>query len=260
LEDDQGSAGTLGKVFYRAEAQAIMKYILERRPSKDFHKKPPEVKLSQVKTPFSLTPKAPQLDAKPGEATIAGMEFLKWIQWGLENEKFMINQAPILLIPGGLLLSSDIFKLFVKENPQFRSAKAVQESFAKLGFHDPSPNGQHTQTYFNPHNQLQVQGMLINNPNLLLPESFRVVSPAYAIQNLGAPIPTSQVNLANTQSMTPQALEMASDLQVPYAQMAITGIYSTAPNMYIAANGRLVPEAPRDVPTPPTPQPTTTTR
>lgn len=99
-----------------------------------------------------------------------GIEFVHWLQQGLASGALMINKAPLFAVPGGVLMSVDAFKLFVRENPDFKNWQAVQKGFESLGLHEHSPDGASTGKFEQLKNQQVVSGIALGvHSSVILP-------------------------------------------------------------------------------------------
>ncbi len=250
LDDDQRGAGTLGIALWRADAQAI-KADFDRMPVKEF-KAPEAYKLSQMSSTFSPNIPTGDADAKPGEATVAGREMLKWLCQRLGEQSIMNNKSPLFYVPGGLLMNADMFKYFMSDainadflrrNPQYRTWQSVRESFIQMGIHENGPGNQATQTFIKTSDNSQMQGVVLNNLNLVLPEQFKVMPPqsAAAIAAELTMAPTAELNQPRT--MTATQLASSASLPLEFAKVASASIANQA--RYIATNGKMIAQPAR---------------
>lgn len=174
LVDDTRAGGTLGPVIVRADAQVIYDYFAALRHPQhhDYKHNQEPIKLSQLTTPFSHPFKSLDQANRLGEGTQAGVAFLKWLQKNIKDETLMINKAPLVYVPGGLLLSKDIFQMFTREHGEFKSWQSVQESFTKLDLHERSAEQSPIQQFIHTKTNKQVSGIVLSNLNLAIAGSI----------------------------------------------------------------------------------------
>jgi integrating conjugative element relaxase (TIGR03760 family) len=126
LNDDSRTAGTLGAIFDRADAIAIARNLHEFATKSGARGGP----YGRPGT-FIDGGGASLLDKE--RAT--GVEFINWLTESLESGKIMINKAPLLMVPGGMIMTQELFQLFVTKHPGYASWQAVQKGFLALGLH-----------------------------------------------------------------------------------------------------------------------------
>lgn len=164
LSDDWKSAGTLGALLVRADAAAMLRYFNEHLPHQPYKKS------TRIGTFVDHTHDE---SAHAHKDQTTGIEFIKWLTHELESGDMIINKLPLLLVPGGLLVSSDAFKQFVRANPQYTNWQAVQGGFLSLGLHRRNADGDHNFTFQQTNNQQIQSGILFNKYALALPPSIR---------------------------------------------------------------------------------------
>lgn len=145
LDEDEEGAGTLGAILEYADAIAIQRYL------SDFHHRmsgpgrpggsgggsggpmgrPTRMGTFVDSTPLSLAEKE----------HLMGAEFIKWLTAALANKKIMINKAPLMVVPGGLIMLPEMFQLFVREHPEYKNAQAVEKGFLSWGLHRVRQDG-----------------------------------------------------------------------------------------------------------------------
>lgn len=161
LNEDPYSAGTLGAILVRADAIAIQRYFnhFASRSYGTKNSRYGRVGTFTGGTPESLT----ELDQQ------YGIEFLVWLTNALDSKKIMINKAPLLMVPGGLLMVADIFKLFIRDNPEYKNWQAIQNGFLSLGLHHVSKDGA-TISRVEQHNNQQIhEGIVFADYAIVLP-------------------------------------------------------------------------------------------
>lgn len=142
LNEDLRSAGTLGALLIRADAIAKQRYLSEFMSKTLIHK------TGTFGRAGTFTGGTPESLADKSQAV--GVEFLNWLTDALSNGKVIVNKAPLFMVPGGMLMSQEMFQLFVKEHPEYKNWQAIQSGFLSLGLHagdvdarfEQSPNNQ----------------------------------------------------------------------------------------------------------------------
>lgn len=172
LNEDHRSAGTLGPILIRADALAIQRYFSEKN-ARDFAKDSNQSRYGRFANTF-ITPQVN--DSQTGDS-LAGIEFIKWLSSALGEAKLMINKAPLFMVPGGLLMSPEIFKLFIREHPQFKNWLAVQEGFLTMKLHASSVTGDVTQRFEQHKTQQVMSGVVLANYAAILPDKVTIVNP-----------------------------------------------------------------------------------
>ena len=212
IDEDWESAGTLGALLERADAIAIQRYILQfMRSAKDG-----KTSLSGRIGTF-IDNGADQLI----EREIAcGVEFINWLMQCLERGKLTINQSPLFMVPGGMLMSSDMFKLFVREHPEYKNWQAVQNAFLAIGVHELGPEGAVNSKFEQKSNQQIISGIVMNKFGVALPEQVQV-------QNIHTGVVSSQqalklIHNRSSSSFTQQNSHSASS---PIQQLNAKGIW-----------------------------------
>lgn len=166
LSDDWQSAGTLGAILIRADAMAIQRYF------KDFmihHVSRRGVRSARIGTFVDSSPEA--IIAKE---QMVGVEFIKWMTASLDAGQLMINKAPLLMVPGGLLICADAFKLFVRAHPEYKNWLTVQKGFESLKLHRLNSNGEALSRFEQANNQQMHEGVLFENYAIALPQTVKM--------------------------------------------------------------------------------------
>ena len=127
LNEDMSAAGILAAILERADAIAIQRDLNE-------------LLAKHVATGGSRPAKLTTfIDTAPESIIekdrILGAEFLKWLTQALEKGQFPFNKAPLLMMPAGLIMGPEIFKLFMRDHPEVRLWQAVQKGLLSLGLH-----------------------------------------------------------------------------------------------------------------------------
>lgn len=171
LDDDMRAAGTLGIIMDKADAFAINRFFQERAiAAYQAGGDPTKLISSQFNAGDDGEPAQ-----KVGDIPQEGVEFIKWLAKALGSAQLMVNKSPLLSVPGGLLMSPDLFKLFIKENPQFKSWQAVQKAFSAMGLHSLGADGQALQTFKDGKSNSSHSGVVLSAVGVVLPETFKAV-------------------------------------------------------------------------------------
>lgn len=216
LEDDSRSGGTLGMILDKADALVINRFFLEHGMA-GYQREGEFKPLQQKNTTFSVPQRDLSEHLKAGEIPQAGMEFIKWLNRSLLTGRLMVNQAPLFLVPGGLLMSPDMFKLFIREHPEFKSWLAVQTAFVQLDLHTTSPTGENTQRFNQMKSGQQLTGVVLSNVGLVLPDKVKVVNPS-----TGAVKEVNAANL-NTNKLSVSSFSRADSAAKPAQTLSQEG-------------------------------------
>ncbi|MFA6302561.1 MAG: TraI domain-containing protein [Legionella sp.] len=164
LNEDMRSAGTLGALLTRAKGLAIHRYLQEFM-LKAATKTSPYGRAGTFSggVPESLTDK---------ELAI-GVEFLEWLNKQLAAGDLIINKAPLFIVPGGLILPPEIFKLFVQSHPQYKTWLAIQKGLLSLCVHS-SGHGDDPVSRFEQINSHQMHSGVVIPVAVVVPDSVQV--------------------------------------------------------------------------------------
>jgi integrating conjugative element relaxase (TIGR03760 family) len=162
LNEDLRSAGTLGALLIRANAIAIQRYIGE------FMIKSTPNRAGRYGLGGAFSGGSDSLIAKE---QAVGVEFIKWLSKSLEEGQVMINKAPLFMVPGGMLMSQEMFQLFVRENPEYKNWQAIQQGFLSLGLHTQSNE---LSRFEQANNQQMHTGIVFSEFAVALPENIEV--------------------------------------------------------------------------------------
>lgn len=166
LSEDTGSAGMLGAILIRADAIAIQRYFNEFVLK---HAGGRAGRAGRISTFVDSTPESPE-----EKELLLGLEFLKWLSNQLDSGKIMINKAPLLSVPGGLLMSVEAFRAFVVEHPEYTNVQAVQNAFLSLKLHQMGTDGSPISRYEQNNAQNMQSGIFITNYAVILPEKMQI--------------------------------------------------------------------------------------
>jgi hypothetical protein len=103
----------------------------------------------------------------PEKERLAGLEFIHWIQNQIETGKFVLNRAPIFLVPGGVLICVEAFQLFSREydSSKNKNWNTIQQGLLALKIHRTGELGAAVSKYD------QGNGIVIAN-SIILPETL----------------------------------------------------------------------------------------
>ena len=162
LSEDARSAGTLGAILIRADAIAIQCYfnefMIKGMGSRGGRQNRIGTFVDSV--PESMTDKE----------RVLGVEFIKWLTSQLASGQIMINKAPLFLVPGGLLMSTEIYKWFVREHPEFKNWQAAQHAFLSLGLHNVGADGNAMSRFEQINTHEMHEGVVFADFAVILPE------------------------------------------------------------------------------------------
>ncbi len=167
LSEDARSAGTLGAILIRADAIAIQRYFngfmikgMGNRGGRG----------SRISTFVDTVPES--IDEKE---RIIGIEFLKWLTSKLASGLIMINKAPLFMVPGGLLMSAEMFAWFVREHPEYKNlqAQAAQNAFLSLGLHAKGIDGNVISRFEQSNTQQMHSGVVFAEYGVVLSEQVQ---------------------------------------------------------------------------------------
>lgn len=166
LNEDHHAAGTLGAILIRADAIAIQRYFSQIH-ARNYGSR--SGRYGRVSTfaggvPESISDMEQQI----------GIEFIQWLSKALGAGMIMINKPPLFMVPGGMLMCADIFKLFVREHPEFKNWQAIQTAFLSLGLHKMAADGTAISRFEQNNNQQMQSGVLFADYAIVLPPEVQV--------------------------------------------------------------------------------------
>ncbi len=166
LNEDADSAGTLGAILIRADAIAIQRYFYDLLATAAAR----SGRGNRIGTFVDNVP-----ETVP-DKRIMGVEFIKWLTEQLAKGVIMINKAPLFMVPGGMLMSEEVFKLFVREHPEFKNWQAaqVQAGFLSLGLHSLGADGNILSRFEQANTQPMQTGIVFAEYGVALPESMKI--------------------------------------------------------------------------------------
>jgi len=165
LNEDNRSAGTLGALLIRANAIAIQRFINEFMVRSAAQR-------GRYGRAGTFSGGVPESLAEKEQAM--GVEFIQWLTKSLDEGRIMINKAPLFMVPGGMLMSQEMFQLFVREHPEYKNWQAVQNGFLSLGLHTIGTDGNAVSRFEQAHNQQMHSGVVFTEYAIALPETVMV--------------------------------------------------------------------------------------
>jgi integrating conjugative element relaxase (TIGR03760 family) len=186
LHEDPYRAGTLGLVLINSDAIAIKRYL--HRLTLGGAAAGTGGRTFNRLASFSHKSKNSLIKAEQE----VGVAFIEWMVQSIESGKLMINKAPLMMVPGGLIMHSDMFKYFIRENPHFKNWQAIEMGLLNLGLHQVGPNGKTNQRFELNNGQSIIDGIVIKDYAVLLPEKAHVMNP-----NTGETYQLSSTELIN---------------------------------------------------------------
>jgi integrating conjugative element relaxase (TIGR03760 family) len=167
LNEDQRSAGTLGAILNRADSLAIQRYILE------FMSKNTSNRSGRYGRAGTFSVSVPETVAEKEQAI--GVEFIQWMIKALDEGRIMINKAPLLMVPAGMVMCQEMFQLFVRHHPEYKNWQAAQNGFLSLGLHRRNADGSNISRFEQVNNQQMYSGVVFSEYAVALPDSVEVV-------------------------------------------------------------------------------------
>ena len=167
LNEDFHGAGTLGAILIRADAIALRRYFNQLH----LHDIGARTIRDRVSTFSGGEPELiTDIESR------VGSKFIQWLNASLESGELMINKPPLLIVPGGMLMCAEIFKLFVRAHPEFKNWLAAQTGFLSLGLHHVGANGETDFRFEQSNNQQMHNGIIFAEPfyAMVFPEQVKL--------------------------------------------------------------------------------------
>ena len=204
LNEDYRSAGTLGALLIRADAIAIQRYFSEflvRNAGRAGRSRHPST--------FGGGDHESIIDKEQA----LGVEFIQWLTKSLDDGRIMINKAPLLMVPGGLLMCQEMYHLFMRDNPQYKNWQAIQKGFLSLGLHASGADGLAVSRYEQAHTEQMHSGVVFSKYAIALPASIAVNQLA-----TGKVESMSAIELAHRAQYTNQFSQQQAVVAIPSLQ------------------------------------------
>jgi integrating conjugative element relaxase (TIGR03760 family) len=164
LNEDSGSAGTLGAILDRADAIAIQRSLSELLKQMGAR----GARAGRITTFINTRPES-SLDRDK----IIGAEFINWLIGELEKGNLLIDKNYLLVVTGGMLMSTELFQFFARERPEYKNWLAIQKGFLSWGLHVHGPDGQSISRVEHHTKQLHT-GILVSQYAALLPNEMQL--------------------------------------------------------------------------------------
>ncbi len=164
LNEDAGSAGTLGAILDRADAIAIQRSLLE---PVDKSMSAQSGRPNRIGTFIDAVP-----EPSAEQERLMGAEFIKWVTEALAKGQFVINQPPFILVAGGMLMTPEVFKFFARAHPEYKNWLAIQKGFLGLGLHVKGADGTIISSV--EHDKKVLKGIVVDKYKALMPNDVRV--------------------------------------------------------------------------------------
>lgn len=206
LNEDYRSAGTLGALLIRADAIAIHRYFNE------FMLRTASIRSGRARHPVTFTGGVPESLVDKEQAL--GIEFIEWFTKAIDEGKVVINKAPLLMVPGGMLMTQELFQLFVREHPEYKNWQAIQKAFLSLGLHTPIGEGQEISRFEQAHTHQMHTGVVFSKFALALSSLVGVHLP-----NTGKEESMTAIELIHRAQYTTQFSQHHAVIAVPPLQL-----------------------------------------
>lgn len=210
LQDDLRSAGTLGAILIRADAVAIQRYFNE------FLIRNAAIRSQRQRQTGPFRTEIPETLAEKEQ--LIGLAFIHWLKQALAEGRIILNQAPLFMVPGGMLMSVETYKLFLRDNPEYKSWQAVQKSFLSLGLHAREQDNAMAR-FEQTHTQKMHSGDIFTDYALVLPDKLKVHS----------------ISTGQTSTLSALDLVYASQFYAQFAQ--IQSALKTSPLQHLSMEG-----------------------
>lgn len=159
LNDDQRSAGTLGAILGRADAAAIQRYLSELITRTRAGR--------YARTSGDILAPESEID----KDQILAAQFIQWLMHHLDKGQFVINKD-LFMVPGGMLIPPELFKLFAQEQQQ--QWQAVQQAFLSFNLHQVGMDGNVISRFEQAQTQQMLTGIVFAHYGVALPVQVQV--------------------------------------------------------------------------------------
>ncbi len=206
LSEDPHSAGMLGAILERADAIAIQRdiheYLIKNTSTGG-------ARAGRVSTFIDSTP-----ESSGEKEHLLGAEFIKWLTQELKKGLICINKIPLVVIPTGLIMSREVFQLFMKNHPEVKHWQAVQKGLISWGLHRTNADGHAISQIEDPKTQKTHEGILLENYSVVLPDEVQFHHP-----DTGKESTVSAIQVAQLQQ---------SDNPAPLSRLSLSGKWELA--------------------------------
>lgn len=169
LNEDEYSAGTLGAILIRANAIAIQRDF-NQVILRSYGSRGGRGRYGRVST---FTGGVPPESVAEIEQQL-GIEFIQWLTKALDAGKVMVNKSPLFMVPGGLLMTPEMFHLFVREHSEYKNWQAVQNGFLSLGMHSLGVDGSVNSRFEQSSNHQMIEGIVLSDYSVALPAEVQL--------------------------------------------------------------------------------------
>ncbi len=180
LDEDDRSAGSFGHVISQADADAIARSWQQTAVTD----------LVDIDSDFAgfLDNVEDRIDPHSHEDNEGKFlaDISDWIRRQLESGELLINRQHLFAVAGGLLITSDLFRLFVQNYPEYQALQSMQTAFGSgQGLISAGLQGD-LATFIHTQDGTKVSGVVLNNPHLVLPQTFKQAQANGQVQTITA--------------------------------------------------------------------------
>ena len=158
LDGDVEGSGTWGPILIQSDAEAIISFFHTLEPSPGTYSAD-GAQFTDINSMFSTDSTD---HGKGAEAVNTVKAFLEWLNKTIESGKLNMGQAPLHSVPGGLLMTEEVFKLFSKASSTYKNWQSVQAYFTGMGLHRMGPSDKPVLSYIHLLDKSKVEGVLVN--------------------------------------------------------------------------------------------------
>lgn len=166
INEDTRSAGTLGAILIRANGIAIQRYF------HDFlarHTNNRGGRFNRITTFVDSVP-----DSLVEKEQLLGIEFINWLTKSLASGILVIDKAPLMAVPGGLLMSPELFQWYIRQFPEYKNWQAVQKAFLALKLHSLGADGGVTSRFEQTNTHQMLSGVVLADYAVALPHEVQL--------------------------------------------------------------------------------------
>ncbi len=161
LNEDPYDSGMLAAILERADAIAIQRDLdhMLLKHNTGGGAKPGRIG-TVIDTPV-------ESDAQKEQAL--GADFIKWLISQVDKGVFVMNKIPLVMIPAGVLMSPETYKIYMREHPVTKNWQAIEKSLVAMGLHhDKEAQITHSEKH----------DFLLKKLAVILPDNVQVHNPA----------------------------------------------------------------------------------